>query len=135
MLKPIIQNHNLRVEGRDRVMPDDAAVTPDEHGNTRRMSREHEGFVSSMRNTRMDIRPIGYDRDRRTATALIPTTRKHDAPSSTMKAQCEPRSEGRLTRPTNGQPPHAHYRTSEATAPGRGTPHQRTMRPCTCAIE
>ena len=48
MLKPIIQNHNLRVEGRDRVMPDDAAVTPDEHGNTRRMSREHEGFVSSM---------------------------------------------------------------------------------------
>jgi hypothetical protein len=46
MLEPIVQYDDLRIECRDRVMSDDPPITADQHGNTRRVGRENEGFVS-----------------------------------------------------------------------------------------
>ena len=135
MLESVIQNHDLCVEGRDGMMPDHPAIAADEYGNARRMCSKHEGFVAGMRHIRVDMRTIGYDRDRQRAVASIPTTRKHDAPPSKMKTQRETGGEGRLSRTANREPTHAHDCTSQTAAFRRRLPHERTMRPRTDAVE
>lgn len=135
MLEAIVQNHDLCVEGRNGMMPDDAAIATDEYGNARRMCRKHEGLVAGMRHIRMDMRTIGYDRDGQRAAASIPTTSKHDAPASKVQTRREACGEGRLSRAANREPTHAHDSTSQAAASRGRFPHERTMRPRTGPVE
>jgi hypothetical protein len=46
MLKSIIQNDNLCIEGRNCMVPHDPAITTDEHWHPWRVGRKNEGLVS-----------------------------------------------------------------------------------------
>ena len=46
MLKSVVQHDDLRVEGRDGMMPNYATVTANEYGNARRMRRKNERLVA-----------------------------------------------------------------------------------------
>ena len=61
MLESVVQNDDLCVECRDRMMPDDAAVTTDQYGNTRCVRRKNERFIPGVRHVRMDVRAIRHD--------------------------------------------------------------------------
>lgn len=135
MLEAIVQNDDLRGEGGDRMMPDDAAVTSDEHRNARRMRCENEGFIPGLGNTRTDMRAIGYDTHRPPTATLVATAGQHDAPASPVEAHRKARSHGCLARPADGQPADAHHRAGQATAPSRRPSHPRSMRPRRHSVE
>ena len=58
MLKTVVENQDLRVEGRNGMVPHDPSIAADQDGNTRRMRSQNEGLVSCMRDVRMDMHSV-----------------------------------------------------------------------------
>jgi hypothetical protein len=82
MLKAVIQDKNLGIVGRYRMMSDQATVTPNQDWNARSMRGQDETLVPGKRHTRMQSISVRNERDHSSTATLVASAREHDAPTS-----------------------------------------------------
>ena len=129
VLKAIIQNENLGVEGRNSKMPDDATIRANQYRHPGRVSHKYKRFVSGCRNVRTNKRAIGDNKDILSIVAPISPTREDHAPASRMKSLRETRSNGRLPGASYRQSTHTHDGAREPTPLLHRSTHECAVSP------
>ena len=135
VLERVVENEHIRIEPRDRAMPDYAAIAPDQDRDARRMGCEHQGLVARSFRLSAHGSPVRNDGDRVTRISPVPTTRDHNPPPGLGETPREGHRGRRLARTAEGQSAHAHDRTARPAADGTAPGSNHAIDPCAHRIQ
>jgi hypothetical protein len=135
MLKTIVENQDFGIEYGDGMMTDDPTIPSDQNRHAGRMSRQHEGFIARIGETRVNMGPVGNQSDLSPTPPFVAATRQNDAPTSCAQAPGQTRGNRRLAGTANGQTSDTHHRASESAPAGRGPAHEAAMNARTQTVE